>query len=67
MVENLSRPVLIDGYPTLRTVEFSDDEWNTIHEGSCVESSAWAYLIDSPTYGRHWIPKARVRLKGVRN
>ena len=52
-----------DGFPILPTVEFTEDDWNTVYIGHCVEKSIYSYLVDSSVYGRFWIPKENVRLK----
>ena len=49
-------------FPTLPTVEFTEDNWNTVYRGYCVEKSIYSYLVHSSEYGRFWIPKANVRL-----
>jgi len=48
---------------TSPTVEFTEDEWNTIHTGYIVESTFYSYLIEGHGYGRFWIPKCYVRIK----
>ena len=61
---DLSRPLIseVDGWPTLPTVEFTEDEWNTVHRGCCIDSTFYAYLVRGDGYGRFWIPKCYVRL-----
>lgn len=50
------------GYPILPTVEFTEDEWNTIHIGCCIDSTFYSYLVRGHNYGTFWIPKCFVRL-----
>ena len=52
----------IDGWATLPTVEFTEDEWNTVYRGSCIDSTFYAYLVRGDGYGTFWIPKCYVRL-----
>jgi hypothetical protein len=47
-------------YPT---VEFTEDCWNTIYTGICIGQTLYTYLIKSPQYGTHYIPKEYVKLK----
>jgi hypothetical protein len=51
-----------EGWPILPTVEFTEDEWNTIYTGHCVNSTFYSYLVHSAEYGTFWIPKTHVRL-----
>ena len=46
---------------TTPTVEFTEDNWNTIYTGSIVGSSIYSYLVRSSKYGSFWIPKCYVR------
>jgi len=50
-------------YPTLPTVLFTEDEWNTTYEGCIIETSIYSYKIRSQTYGTVWIPKSNVQMK----
>jgi len=50
-------------YPTRPTVEFTEDEWNTVHTGYIVESTFYSHLVEGRGYGRFWIPKCYVRIK----
>lgn len=61
---NFAKPVLsaVDGWATLPTVEFTEDEWNTVYRGSCIDSTFYAYLVRGDGYGTFWIPKCYVRL-----
>lgn len=52
-----------DGIPITPTVEFTEDEWATFYEGSCIDKTHLSYLVRSSEYGEHWIPKQFVRLK----
>ena len=63
---DFTKPIISpdDNFPTLPTVEFTEDCWNTIYTGSCIESTHSSYLVRSSVYGVHWIPKCYVRLKG---
>lgn len=49
--------------PVLPTVEFTEDEWNTVYEGYCTQKTFYSYLVQSAEYGLFWIPKQHVRLK----
>ena len=51
--ESFSKPI----------VEFTEDEWNTIYEGHCVDKTTLCYLVRSTVYGTRWIPKRNVRKK----
>jgi len=62
-MQDFSKPILIKGINTIPTVEFTEDNWQTVWEGHCIESSKYSYLIRSQRYGRRWIPKSNVRLK----
>jgi len=61
---NFSKPMLSvdDGWPTLPTVEFMEDGWNTVYLGCCIDSTFDAYLVRGDGYGTFWIPKCYVRL-----
>lgn len=61
---NFAKPVPSpdDGYPTLPNVEFTEDRWNTIYRGKCIDSTFDSYLVDGDDYGIFWIPKCYVRL-----
>ena len=54
-------------YLVLPTVLFTEDGWNTIYEGSIMETSMYAYRVRSQIYGEHWIPKENVLLKNGGN
>lgn len=61
---DFTKPILSeDGFPTVPTVEFTDDEWKSIYIGKCIEKSYYSYLIESKVYGTFWIGKMSVRLK----
>ena len=51
-----------DGWATLPTVEFTEDCWNTVYRGCCIDSTFNAYLVRGDGYGTFWIPKCYVRL-----
>jgi len=61
---NFTKPMFseVDGFPTLPTVEFTEDEWNTVYRGSCIDSTFYSYLVSCVDYGTFWIPKCYVRL-----
>lgn len=61
---NLAQPVISpeDGYPTLPTVQFTEDDWTTIHRGKCIDSTPLFYKVDGDGYGVFWIPKENVRI-----
>lgn len=61
---NFSKPRLLSGddYPILPTVEFTEDEWNTVHRGCCIKSTFYSYLVKGDGYGEFWIAKCFVRL-----
>ena len=61
---DFTKPILSkeDNYPTLPTVEFTEDEWNTIYKGYCIESTFYSYKVVGNNYGTFWIPKCFVRL-----
>lgn len=61
---NFAKPVLsaVDGWLTLPTVEFTEDCWNTVYRGCCIDSTFDAYLVRGDGYGTFWIPKCYVRL-----
>jgi hypothetical protein len=61
---NFAKPVLssVDGLTTLPTVEFTEDCWNTVYRGCCIDSTFDAYLVRGDGYGTFWIPKCYVRL-----
>ncbi len=61
---NFTKPVLsaVDGYPTLPTVEFTEDCWNTVYLGYCIDCTFDAYLVRGNGYGTFWVPKCYVRL-----
>lgn len=61
---NFTRPVFseVDSYPTLPTVEFTEDDWNTIHLGCCIDSTFYSYKVRGNNYGTFWVPKCFVRL-----
>ncbi len=52
-----------DCFPTLPTVEFTEDDWTTVYTGFVSETSVYFYYVNSITYGNFWIPKQNVRLK----
>jgi hypothetical protein len=56
----------VEDYPVAPTVEFTEDEWNTVYTGYIVQSSIYAHLVHSSKYGRFWIPKAHVRVVNCR-
>ncbi len=62
--DNFCKPISSDddGWPTLPTVEFTEDCWNTIYTGCCIDSTFDAYLVQGHGYGTFWIPKCYVRL-----
>lgn len=62
-VMDYSKPILTDGFPILPMVLFTEDDWNTIYEGCCVQSTFYSYLVRSYNYGTFWIPKINVKLK----
>lgn len=51
-----------DGMVILPTIEFTEDNWNTVYRGKCISSTFYSYLVDGIGYGRFWIPKCYVRL-----
>lgn len=60
---DLTKPIEVEGeYPTIPTVEFTEDEWTTTHLGRCINSTHDAYLVVGVNYGTFWIPKIYVRL-----
>lgn len=61
---NFAKPVIsaVDGWATIPIVEFTEDCWNTVYRGCCVDSNFYAYLVRSNGYGTFWIPKCYVRL-----
>jgi hypothetical protein len=61
---NFAKPVLsaVDEFPIIPTVEFTEDCWNTVHRGCCIDSTFDAYLVRGYGYGSFWIPKCYVRL-----
>lgn len=63
-MENFTNPVFSekDNYPILPTIEFTEDEWTTIHLGSCIDSTFYNYLVRGDNYGTFSIPKIYVRL-----
>lgn len=63
MAQDFSKPIMINGINILLTVEFTEDDWQTIYEGNCIDSTEYSYLIRSQKYGRVWVPKSSVRLK----
>lgn len=64
MNTDLSKPIIAeDGFPTVPTVEFTEDEWNSVHTGSCIDKTHYSYLVRGDNYGTFWIPKSHVRLK----
>ena len=52
-----------DVYPVLPTVLFTEDDWNTIHEGFVMESSIYSHKVQSQFYGTLWVSKENVCLK----
>jgi hypothetical protein len=62
--DNFTKPVLsaVDSWVTLPTVEFTEDCWNTVYRGCCIDSTFHAYLVRGDGYGTFWIPKCYVRL-----
>ena len=50
---DFSKPLLLadDEYPTLLTVEFTEDGWSTIYRGSCIERTIYSYKVRSDVYG----------------
>ena len=61
MIDQMNSEKLVDEYPTSPTVEFTEDDWNTVHRGYIVESSTYSHLVIGHGYGRFWIPKCYVR------
>ena len=60
---DFSKPVeQEDGFPMLPLVEFTEDEWATVHTGTCIESTYLSYRVRSRDYGTLWVPKEHVRL-----
>ena len=61
---NFAKPMLaaVDDFPTLPTVEFTEDDWNTVYRGCCIDSTFYSYLVRGDGYGTFWIPKVHVRL-----
>jgi hypothetical protein len=50
-------------YPTVPTVEFTEDNWNTIYTGTILQSTFYSHLVRGNGYGTFWIPKCYVRVK----
>lgn len=65
-VNNYAEPIISTGegdLPYTPIIEFTEDDWTTIYEGYCIDSTFYSYLIRSSKYGTFWIPKNNVRLK----
>lgn len=52
---------MTEEYPTRPTIEFTEDEWNTVYTGYIVESTFYSHLVEGHGYGRFWIPKCFIR------
>lgn len=61
---NLAKPISYeDGMAILPTVLFTEDDWNTVHTGCCIDSTFYSYLVRGCNYGTFWIPKCYVKIK----
>ncbi len=62
-IQDFTKPYKVEGGFCIRpTIEFTEDEWNTVYTGSCVDKTHYSYLVNGDNYGTFWIPKAHVRL-----
>lgn len=42
-------------------LEFTEDDWKTVHRGSIQHESIYSYFMHSLNYGDRWIAKTNVR------